>query len=121
MRRALLAAGALLIFSAPAFADEVTIEKRTITHEATPESGSTVSTVIIAPTAPPAPEAEAPPPPPGPSLVWRPGHWYWNPERAAYVWHKGDYMEPPRTEAAWIPGRFIERAGGWVWEDGHWN
>jgi hypothetical protein len=122
MKRALLAASAVLIFAAPALADQVTIEKRTITREAPPpESGSTVSTVVIAPNAPPAPEAETPPPPPGPTAVWMSGHWTWNPDRQVYAWTHGHYAEPPRPKAAWIPGRFIERAGGWVWENGHWD
>ena len=58
MRHALAIAGAVLIFGAPALADEVTIEKRTITREVTreaPESGSTVPNVIIAPGPPPPP------------------------------------------------------------------
>ena len=37
MRRALAIAGAVLIFGAPALAEEVTIEKRTITKEVTKE------------------------------------------------------------------------------------
>jgi len=120
MRRALLAAGAVLILSAPAFADTVTIEKRTITRDV-PESGSTVPTVVIAPTAPPPPQIETPPPAPGPTAVWMPGHWNWNTERQAYVWIDGRYGEPPRERAAWIPGHFIQGPAGWTWEEGHWD
>ncbi|MBV9828248.1 MAG: YXWGXW repeat-containing protein [Alphaproteobacteria bacterium] len=121
MKRVLYAAGALMILCAPAFADEVTIEKRTITHETVPpESGSTVSTVVLAPTAPPAPQIETAPPAPAPTAVWQEGHWSWNPERQLYVWMHGHYAEPPRVHAAWLPGRFVERPGGWVWEEGHW-
>ncbi|TMJ56423.1 MAG: hypothetical protein E6G81_13895, partial [Alphaproteobacteria bacterium] len=78
MRGLLVAAGALLLFAAPAFAQSstTTIEKRTITKE-TPAVGSTVSTTIIAPNPPPAPRVETPPPPPGPRMVWTPGHWTW--------------------------------------------
>lgn len=121
MRRLLLAAGTVLVLAAPAFAQStVTIEKRTITKEE-PAAGSTVSTVIIAPTAPPAPEAETPPPPPGPTLVWTPGHWRWNPDKQNYTWVSGKYIEPPRAHAGWIPGRWRQEPGGWVWEEGRWN
>jgi len=121
MKRALFAAGAVLILAGPAFADDVTIEKRTITREVVPESGSTVSTVIVAPTAPPAPEVETPPPAPAPTAVWMPGHWNWSPERQVYVWSHGRYAEPPRARATWIPGRFTERPDGWVWQEGRWD
>ena len=75
MRRTLLTAGAVLLLTAPAFAQSsVTIEKKeTVTK--VPESGSTVSTVVVAPNPPPPPQAETPPPPPGPTVVWTPGRW----------------------------------------------
>lgn len=120
MRRALFAAGAVLILTAPAFADQLTIEKRTITRE-TPASGSTVSTEIIAPDPPPPPQAEVPPPPPGPGVAWIPGHWGWQPAGHTYAWVHGSYREPPRAEAHWVPGRFVERNDGWMWEDGRWD
>ena len=121
MRRILLTAGAVLVLAAPAFAQStVTIEKKTITKEPA-ESGSTVSTVVVAPNPPPPPEAETPPPAPGPSLVWTPGHWNWEPSGHNYVWLKGKYMEPPRAHAAWMPGHWVKRPDGWVWEEGHWD
>ena len=119
MRRLLVAAGALMILSAPAFAQtSTTIEKRTITKEE-PGAGSTVSTTIIAPTAPPAPRVETPPPPPGPRMVWTTGHWAW--EHDKYNWMAGKYIEPPREHASWVAGRWIERPNGWVWEEGRWD
>src|SRR5688572_14621195 len=125
MRRELLTAGAVLLLSVPAFAqDTTTIEKRTITKEVTreaPESGSTVSTVVVAPNPPPPPRAEAPPPPPGPDMVWMPGHWSWTPAARNYAWVEGKYAAPPRPRAAWMPGRWVQRTEGWVWEDGRWN
>lgn len=120
MRRVLLAASAVLVMAAPAFADEVTIEKKTITREE-PQSGSTVSTVVVAPTPPPPPRAEAPPPPPGPAVVWTAGHWSWNPDTHTYVWVAGRYLEPPRAHAAWVPGNWVKTADGWVWEEGRWD
>ena len=128
MRRAFLAAGAALIFAGPAFAaDEVTIEKKTITtttKEVTtepPASGSTVSTVVIAPNPPPEPRVEVRPPSPGPSVVWVGGNWRWAPGERNFVWVPGKYVEPPRARAAWVPGRWMQRPDGWVFEDGRWD
>jgi hypothetical protein len=120
MRRALLTAGAVLILTAPAVADQVTIEKKTITRDET-RSGSTVPTVIVAPNPPPAPQVEIPPPPPRPTMVWLSGNWRWDPDVRNYVWIRGRFAEPPRPQAAWIPGRWHQRPEGWVWEEGHWN
>lgn len=124
MRRALLAAGAVLIMAAPAFAESssVTIEKRSVTTERTvPEVGSTVTTTIIAPTPPPAPQAETPPPPPGPGVAWIPGHWAWEQAQTNYTWVHGRYAEPPRAHAAWVAGHWVPQAHGWIWEEGHWD
>jgi hypothetical protein len=128
MRRALLAAGAALIFAGPAFAaDEVTIEKRTTTTTTKevisepPASGSTVSTVVIAPNPPPEPRVEVRPAPPGPSVVWVGGHWRWAPAERNFVWVPGKYAEPPRARAAWIPGRWVNRPDGWIFEQGRWD
>ena len=46
MRRALLATAAVLVLSAPAFADDVKIEKQTITRE-NPDTGTTVEKKTI--------------------------------------------------------------------------
>src|SRR2546421_673691 len=110
MRGLLVAAGAVLLFTAPAFAQTSTtiIEKKTTTTEMpAPSAGSTVSTTIIAPTPPPAPRVEVQPPPPGPRMVWVPGHWGW--ERDQYVWLGGKYMEPPREHAACTAVRWMHR------------
>ena len=124
MRRALLFAGAAMLAAGPALADNVTIEKKTITKEVTkeaPESGSTISTIVVAPDPPPPPRAETPPPAPGPGVVWVQGHWGWSPDTHAYAWTPGEYREPPRAHAAWIAGRWIQRPNGWVWEEGRWD
>ena len=121
MKRTLLTAGAVLILAAPAIAQTSTvIEKKTITKES-PETGTTVSKVIIAPNPRPAPRAETPPPAPGPRVVWTPGHWSWNPDTHAYAWLTGKYLAPPREHAAWVPGRWQHRGDGWMWEEGRWD
>ncbi len=124
MRRAVMIAGAALMFGAPALAQDVTVEKRTtITREVPepPASGSTVPTVIVAPHPPPPPRAEIPPPPPAPAMVWLEGHWGWNPATGAYVWVDGRYAAAPRAHAAWIPGHWVQRPDGWIWDDGRWD
>jgi hypothetical protein len=124
MRRALLAAGAVVLFAAPALADELTVDKKTVTTTTTtrtPEVGSTVSTVIIAPTPPPPPRVEVPPPVPGPDMAWIPGHWRWSRGGQNYVWDDGRYAEPPRARAAWMAGHFERRPDGWIWTEGHWD
>ena len=122
MKRTLLLAGAALVVAMPAFADDVKVEKKTttITREA-PETGSTVSTVVVAPNPPPPVRAEVKPPPPGPDVVWVAGHWSWSPDTHNYAWSPGEYREPPRAHAAWIPGRWMERPNGWIWEEGRWD
>ena len=123
MRRVLLATAAVIALSAPALADDVKIEKQTITRESPtgttvekqtitreePGEGSTVSTTIIAPKAPPALQVETPPPAPRPTEAWIPGHWRWEPGAANFVWVHGRYDEPPRPHAAWVAGRWVER------------
>jgi hypothetical protein len=129
MKRALLAVGAAVIFAAPAIAaDNVVIEKRTTTttttKEVTPDvpgSGSTVSTVVLAPNPPPEPRVEVRPPAPGPSVVWVGGNWRWSTPEKNFVWVPGKYVEPPRARAAWVPGRWMQRPDGWVFEDGRWD
>jgi len=118
----LTAAAAALLVAAPALAQEVTIEKKetTITREV-PESGSTVSTVVVAPNPPPELRVETPPLPPGPAMVWIGGNWRWSPETRDYTWAGGRYAEPPRPRAAWVPGHWVQRPDGWVFVDGRWD
>lgn len=81
------------------------------------------STVIIAPSAPPAPRAETIPPPPGSgpqTVTWVEGHWTWN--GTGWVWHNGHYVTRPAATAVWEPGHWKQRAsGGYIWIAGHWQ
>ena len=125
MKRVLMIAGAALICAGPALAADVTVEKRTtITKEVTteePGSGSTVSTVIIAPGAPPPPRVEARPEPPRPGMVWQEGYWQWSPQPRTYHWMSGTFAEPPRPAATWTPGHWQQQPDGWVWMPGSWS
>lgn len=83
------------------------------------------STIVIAPTAPPAPQAETIPPPPAgeTTYTWQPGHWDWN--GSSWVWTSGSYVQrvtPPNPAAVWVPGQWQARpGGGYVWVAGHWQ
>jgi hypothetical protein len=81
------------------------------------------STVIIAPSAPPAPRVETVPPPPPvgtTTMGWQAGHWTWN--GTAWAWDEGHYVQAPQAQAVWEPGHWEQQAGGgYVWVDGHWR
>ena len=71
---------------------------------------------------PPAPAAplETVPPQPGPSYVWVPGSYTWQPVSRTYVWVPGHWTIPPRGYA-WVPGHWETQANGNVWVDGYWR
>jgi hypothetical protein len=81
------------------------------------------STVIIAPSAPPAPRVETVPPPPATStqaLTWQAGHWVW--DGTAWSWKEGRYVQSPQPAAVWEPGHWQPQSkGGYIWIDGHWR
>ncbi len=86
----------------------------------------TQSTVIVAPTAPPAPLTETVPAPPASATVttyWESGRWNWN--GSSWVWIEGHYVQrvqPPAATAVWVPGQWVVQAdGGYVWVAGHWQ
>lgn len=77
---------------------------------------------IVAPRAPPPMPMEPIPPMPlgrGDAMVWMPGYWRW--DGMDYVWVSGAYADRPRREAYWIPARWEQRAGRWVYVEGHWG
>jgi len=81
------------------------------------------STVIIAPSAPPAPQVETIPPPPSENpqmMTWGAGHWTWN--GTTWDWTEGHYIQRPVPTAVWEPGHWAqETTGGYIWVDGHWQ
>jgi hypothetical protein len=56
---------------------------------------------------------------PGTTHVWVEEDWKINDKK--YEWKGGYYVEPPRSNAEWIPGHWSERNKGWVWIPGHWR
>jgi hypothetical protein len=122
MKRALITAGAVLIFAAPALADSWTIEKETTTTSSSsvvPLTNPAPAVVVEQP--PPPARTELPPPPPDADAAWVAGHWRWDTANQTYVWLHGHYVQPPEFGVAWVPGHWDRRADGWAWVYGHWH
>ena len=75
-------------------------------------------TVVAARQAPPPPIEEVVPPSPGSRHVWTPGYWVWE---GRWLWQRGNWTLPPRESAKWVPGRWEEHRGEWVWTPGQWR
>jgi hypothetical protein len=70
---------------------------------------------------PPEPVQEIPPAerPKGTNVVWIPGYFMWDQERADFIWVSGLWRDvPPKRE--WIPGEWQQVPGGWQWVHGFW-
>lgn len=70
---------------------------------------------------PPEPVQEIPPAerPQGTNVVWIPGYFMWDQERADFIWVSGLWRDvPPKRE--WIPGEWQQVPGGWQWVHGFW-
>jgi len=84
-------------------------------------TGAQAQDVIYVHTAPPPVRVETVPvlPPDRVELErWQPGYWRWN--GVEYSWVQGHYVGVPHPGAAWVPGRWEQRPGGWVFIEGHW-
>jgi hypothetical protein len=78
------------------------------------------STVIIAPTAPPAVRVEMVPPAPSTTMIWQPGHWAYADNN--WNWIPGQYAAPPPQMAVWDPGHWVQQpTGGYAWVEGRWR
>jgi hypothetical protein len=85
---------------------------------------------LLDPQAPPTipkkpPEAieELPPDerPEGDNIIWIPGYWAWDDERADFIWISGLYRNAPPNQT-WVPGHWNEVAGsGYQWTSGFWT
>jgi hypothetical protein len=56
-----------------------------------------------------------------PGAVWLPGQYSWDASRQKYLWVEGQYVLPPRPNAQWIEGHWVETPTSWIWMDGRWN
>ncbi len=77
---------------------------------------------VYVPMAPPPPRVEVIPVLPRERVEieqWQPGYWRWTGRE--HVWVEGHYVERPQPRAAWVPGRWEQRPGGWIYLDGHWD
>jgi hypothetical protein len=59
--------------------------------------------------------------PPHPGSVWIGGYYRWVPRRHHYIWIRGYWARPPRPHAVWISGRWEERHGEWIYNEGRWE
>jgi hypothetical protein len=79
-------------------------------------AGAGVSVGIGINLGPPAERVEVVPVRPHPGWVWVKGHW--RRFHGQWVWVDGHWGNPPRMNAAWMPGHY-NRRGDWV--EGHWR
>lgn len=55
----------------------------------------------------------------GPSAVWVPGYWSWDPTAVRYAWVSGVWrLAPPGMR--WLPGYWKQAKEGWRWCGGFW-
>lgn len=74
---------------------------------------------VVIRTAPPRAIVERRVPSPGAGYVWTPGYHRWDGNR--YAWAPGQWVQPPRARARWVPAHYARRRGGWVFVEGHWR
>lgn len=76
----------------------------------------------LVPKAPPAPIEELPPDekPEGDNVIWIPGYWSWDEDRADFIWVSGFWRVPP-PDRQWVPGAWHESNGEWQYTAGFWT
>jgi hypothetical protein len=76
--------------------------------------------VVASPTyiAVPPPQQEVMSESPSPQYVWVSGHWNRTPD--SWSWSAGQWVQPPFSNAYWIPGYWQHQGGQYVWETAHW-
>jgi WXXGXW repeat (2 copies) len=57
---------------------------------------------------------------PGPSYIWTPGYWAWDPDYG-YYWVPGTWVMAPFIGAMWTPGYWGWYNSGYVWYPGYWG
>jgi hypothetical protein len=68
---------------------------------------------------PPEHAVEEPGPVPTPGYVWTPGYQRWDTDH--YTWVPGQYQQPPRPDAVWVPHHWEQKDGNWILVDGRWK
>jgi hypothetical protein len=100
----------------------VEVQTRGPIHEAfaEPTDMRPLSTLVV-PKQPPAPIDELPPEqrPAGDIVLWMPGYWGWDEDRADFVWVSGFWRVPP-PRRQWVPGSWQKLANSWQWTAGFW-
>ncbi|MDD4888656.1 MAG: hypothetical protein PHU85_01905 [Phycisphaerae bacterium] len=91
-------------------------------HEAfaTPIASDPADRLVVQ-QAPPQPIAEVPPDekPVGDNVVWIPGYWSWDADRAGFIWVSGLWRDVP-PGMRWEPGYWSAVDGGFTWVSGFW-
>jgi hypothetical protein len=125
-----LAAFALALSAAPAFAqdvpppplqDGVTVQPRGPVHEAFARPADVSPRPAVVPRQPPPPIKEVPPDqrPAGDNVQWVPGYWSWDDEAKDFLWVSGCWRVPPPGRT-WVTGRWAQVNGGWQRQPGVW-
>ncbi|MCX5654411.1 MAG: YXWGXW repeat-containing protein [Planctomycetota bacterium] len=78
-------------------------------------------TAMVISRPPPPPIQELPPDerPADPRIVWVPGYWAWDDDRADFLWVSGCWRFPP-PGYSWVPGYWTQVANGYQWVPGFW-
>ena len=101
---------------------DVTVQARGPVHEAYAQpTDSTPQAGPVIPKQPPQPIVEQPPDqkPQGDNIVWIPGYWTWDSDRADFTWVSGFWrVQPP--DRKWVPGHWAKEDTGWEWIAGFW-
>jgi hypothetical protein len=74
---------------------------------------------VTDPPPPPVAFEEPVPPPPAVGVVWIGGYHRWEGRR--YLWERGHYERPPRSNARYVRGHWEPRRHGKVWVNGYWH
>ena len=102
----------------------IAVEARGPIHEAfaAPVTAAPKAGLIIVPRQPSAPIPEEPPEqkPAGENVIWVPGYWAWDSDRADFVWVSGLWRAAPKGRR-WVPGYWNKVEDGYQWVSGFWS